>query len=334
MKLGKEDMICKSAKYVLLFFTLFLPLTLSHEYGYSAGKEAGNVIKDIKGRANILREKKTLNAARSDPVFGTDTVKTFDDSRVKILFVDDSLLMIGENSSVSLSGHATEMQKRQRSSVFNLIDGTLNVIVGRSAFEVHTPTAVTAARGTSYVVWVEKGEKPKTGLAVTEGRVDLENIQETGEKIVVPAGKMSYVDEGRSPTPAVVAPPSVIEVLYKKTLAPDERWGPVILRAKGSAVPPPGVASPAQARLMALRAAKIEALRNLLEQSYGVTIVSTSTVGDFALKNDSIKSGVDAFIKGAWVSEERLLSDGSYEVEMEIGLGIGFRRMLLEQEKR
>jgi hypothetical protein len=107
---------------------------------------------------------------------------------------------------------------------------------------------------------------------------------------------------------------------------------PVILKAKGSAVPPPDVVSPAQARLMALRAAKVEALRNLLEQAYGVTIVSASTVRDFAIKNDSIQSRVDAFIKGAWVSEERLLSDGSYEVEMEIGLGIGFRRMFLEQE--
>ncbi len=334
MSLKPALIIAGFEKYILLGLALFLLLVFTSQKADSAGQEAGNV-KDIKGTANILREKKTLNAGENDPVFGTDTVKTFEDSRAKILFIDDSLLMIGENSSVSLSGHLKEMQKKQRTSVFNLVDGVLNVIVGKSAFEVHTPTAVTAARGTSYVVWVEKGANQKTGLIVTEGKVEVGNIQETvGEKMVIPAGRMSYVDEGKSPTPAVVAPPSVIEVLYKNTLAPEERWGPVILRAKGSAVPPPGVVSPAQARLMALRAAKVEALRNLLEQAYGVTIVSTSTVRDFALKNDSIQSRVDSFIKGAWVSEERLLSDGSYEVEMEIGLGIGFRRMFLEQEKK
>ncbi len=49
-------------------------------------------------------------------------------------------------------------------------------------------------------------------------------------------------------------------------------------------------------------------------------------------KNYLLKSRVEGFIKGAWVSEERLIADGSYEVEMEVGLGIGFRRMFLEQE--
>jgi hypothetical protein len=169
-------------------------------------------------------------------------------------------------------------------------------------------------------------------VAVSEGRVDVRNSEETvTEKIIVSAGKMSFVQKGKIPTPAVVAPPEVIQVLYKKTLEQEEIWGPVILRAKGSAIPPPDSVNPAQARLMALRAAKIDALRNLLEQTYSVSIVSDSDVQDFVLKNDTIKAKVDGFIKGAWVSEERLLADGSYEVEMEIGLGIGFRRMLLEQ---
>jgi hypothetical protein len=212
-------------KYILLGLVLFLLLVFISQKAESAGKEAGNV-KDIKGTANILREKKTLDARKNEPVFWTDTIRTRNDSRVKILFVDDSLLMIGENSSVSLSEHLKEMGKKERSSVFNLIDGVLNVIVGKSAFEVHTTTAVTASRGTSYVVWVEKGQKPKTGMAVTEGRVEVRNIQEAvGEKIVISAGKMSYIDEGKPPAPAVVAPPEVIEVLYKKTLAPEERWG-------------------------------------------------------------------------------------------------------------
>ncbi len=314
---------------VFICFIIFLSYS---EIVYSAGTEIGK-FKDVKGKASILREKKTLDAVRNDLVFGADTVKTFDDTRVKILFVDDSLLMIGKNSSVALYAHVKEFAKKERSSAFRLVDGVLNVIVGKSSFEVHTPTAITAARGTSYVVWVEKGPTQKSGMLVTEGRVEVKNAQETiGEKVVISAGKMSYIEEGKPPTPAVVAPPQVIEVLYKNTLAPEERWGPVILKAKGSAIPPPDAVNPVQARLMALRAAKIEALRNLLEQAQGVTIISNSTVADFMLKSDVIKSRVEGFVKGAWVSEERLLSDGSYEVEMEIGLGIGFRRMLLEQE--
>lgn len=294
----------------------------------AAEKEVGNV-KDLRGTASILREKQTGPARKNEPIFRADTVSTSDKSKVKLLFVDDSLLMIGENSKVLISTH---MDKKGRTNVFNLADGAVNVIVGKSGLEIHTPTTVSAARGTSYVVWVENDGTLKTGVAVSEGRVEVRNQEESvTEKIVVPAGKMSFVEKGKAPTPAVVAPPEVIQVLYRRTLEQEEIWGPVILRAKGSAIPPPDAVSPAQARLMALRAAKVEALRNLLEQSYSVTVVSDSMVRDYVLKNDVVKARVDGFIKGAWVAEERLLADGSYEVEMEIGLGLGFRRMLLER---
>ncbi len=291
-------------------------------------KEVGTV-KDMRGSASIQREKETVDARKSEPIFKADTVKTFDKSKMKLLFTDDSLLMIGENSRVLVS---TIIDKKGRTNVFNLADGTVNVIVGKSGLEIHSPTSISAARGTSYVVWVENDGTQRTGVAVSEGRVELRNSEEAvTEKVVVPAGKMSFVEKGKIPSPAVVAPPEVIQVLYKKTLEQEEIWGPVVLRAKGSAIPPPDSVNPAQARLMALRGAKIEALRNLLEQSYSVTVTSDSTLRDYVLRSDTVKAKIEGFIKGAWVSEERLLADGSYEVEMEIGLGIGFRRMLLEQ---
>lgn len=324
---------CRAAFHLLFgcIFVSALILPVFSKDATAGEKEVGNV-KDLRGSASILREKQAVDARKNEPVYRADTVRTSGKSRVKLLFIDDSLLMIGENSKVLIS---TRMDKNGRISVFNLADGVVNVIVGKSGLEIHTPTSVTAARGTSYVVWVENDASQKTGVAVAEGRVEIRNNEEdVREKIVVPAGKMSFIEKGKAPTPAVIAPPEVIQVLYRKTLEQEEIWGPVILRAKGSAIPPPDTTSPAQARLMALRAAKIEALRNLLEQAYSVTVVSDSTVQDFALKNDVIKAGVDGFIKGAWVAEERLLADGSYEVDMEIGLGIGFRRMFLEQAGR
>ncbi len=296
----------------------------------SAGvKEKAGNIKDIKGSANIVRNKKDLNARKNKPVFKTDTVKTHEKSRVKILFIDDSLVMIGENSSFTVSDHFNQSNRNTRSSAFNLINGTINVIVGKKGLEIHTPTAMTAARGTSYLLWTEKN---KTGIAVTEGRVEVRNSNQTvRDKKLVPAGRMTFVAQGKPPATPVFTPPETVKVMYENTLDEKERWGPVILRAKGSGIPPPSARNPAQARLMALRAAKTEALRNLLEQAQGVTILSGSSIEDFTLKSDFIKSKVDAFIKGAWISEERKMSDGSYEVDMEIGLGIGFRRMFLEK---
>ena len=203
----------------------------------------------------------------------------------------------------------------------------MNVIVGKKGFEVHTQTTVSSARGTSFLVWASAG---KTGLAVTEGRVELRNAQEgTGGKVIVDAGNMSIVEIGKPPVVSSRSYPDMVGKYYEETLAPEERWGPVILKATGSGIPPPSAANPAQARLMGLRAAKVDAMRNLLEQAYGVRIVSDTSIRDFAVKDDVINSGVDAFIKKAWVVEERQLADGTMEVDMKIALGIGFRRMFL-----
>ncbi len=110
---------------------------------------------------------------------------------------------------------------------------------------------------------------------------------------------------------------------------PDQgaEWVPIKLSAKGAGAPPATALNPAQARLMAERAAKVDAMRNLLEEAYGVTISSHTTVRNFVTENDTIRARVDAYLKGAKVVDTRYLSDGSAEVEMEITLGYEFRRI-------
>ncbi len=114
---------------------------------------------------------------------------------------------------------------------------------------------------------------------------------------------------------------------YDEPPPPDGEWVPVKVTAKGGGAPPPNAVNQAQARLMAERAAKVDAMRNLLEQTYGVRIKSRTTVRDFITQNDTIKARVNAYIKGARVIDTKYLSDGSVEVEMEIILDYEFRRI-------
>ncbi len=63
---------------------------------------------------------------------------------------------------------------------------------------MHTPAAVAAARGTSYVVWVE--DRQKRGMLVAEVRVEVKNAHEgIVGKVVISAGKMSYAEEDKPP---------------------------------------------------------------------------------------------------------------------------------------
>jgi hypothetical protein len=104
------------------------------------------------------------------------------------------------------------------------------------------------------------------------------------------------------------------------------QWAPVVLRATGGGAPPEKAINPAQARLMSERAAKLDAYRNLLERAYGVAIRANSSVRDFVLKDDTIRSRVEAYIRGAKVIDTRYNDDGGVEVEMEVTLGNDFRQ--------
>ena len=108
---------------------------------------------------------------------------------------------------------------------------------------------------------------------------------------------------------------------------PTAQWVPIILRATGSGAPPERTINPAQARLMTERAAKLDCYRNLLERAYGVAIRSNSSVRDFVLKDDTIRSRVEAYLRGAKVIDTRYHDDGGVEVEMEVTLGYDFRQM-------
>lgn len=92
-----------------------------------------------------------------------------------------------------------------------------------------------------------------------------------------------------------------------------------VLRAKGFGVPPPEQdLTPAEKGLLAKRAGKLDALRNLAEQVYGVRISGNTLVRDFVTRSDDIRSRVFSYIQGARVVSEQPQPDGSYQVEVEI----------------
>ncbi|HHT9121829.1 MAG TPA: hypothetical protein ACFYEF_03070 [Candidatus Wunengus sp. YC63] len=78
---------------------------------------------------------------------------------------------------------------------------------------------------------------------------------------------------------------------------------------------------PAQAKLMARRAARVDALRQLTEVIYGTKITSETYVKDVVTRSDKIESKFQACIRGAREIECRYYEDYSAEVTMEIEVG-------------
>lgn len=97
-------------------------------------------------------------------------------------------------------------------------------------------------------------------------------------------------------------------------------WTQGLITAKGSGAPPTGITVISQARLMAERAAKADALRNLLEAVKGVRVDADTTVENFTTKNDVVMTRVSGIVKGATVVDKRYLSDGGVEVTVAVYL--------------
>jgi hypothetical protein len=91
-------------------------------------------------------------------------------------------------------------------------------------------------------------------------------------------------------------------------------WTTGVITAVGIGAPPAQPANAAQARAMAERAAQVVAYRNLLEAVKGVRIDATTTVENFMVTSDVIRTQVSGFVQGAMVMDKKYMSDGSVEV--------------------
>ncbi|KPK88780.1 MAG: hypothetical protein AMJ94_14130 [Deltaproteobacteria bacterium SM23_61] len=95
-------------------------------------------------------------------------------------------------------------------------------------------------------------------------------------------------------------------------------WSEQVIRATGSGAPNPDAPNVAAARLGAERAAKADALRNILETIKGVRIDSETLVVNAMTQNDVIRTRVQGIVRGARAVKTRYLSDGAVEVTVEI----------------
>lgn len=96
-------------------------------------------------------------------------------------------------------------------------------------------------------------------------------------------------------------------------------WQDQMLFATGIGSPNPQVPLAAQ-RAGAIRAAQMDALRQMLETVKGMNLTSETTVRNAMIENDVIETHVSGVVKNFKKVETRYLSDGSVEVDVEMPL--------------
>lgn len=163
----------------------------------------------VRGKASVERIGKKLDAQPKLGIELQDTVATAEGGRVKLLFIDDSVLTLAEKSRMNVDTFVHSRSDRGK-SMFNLLDGKMRAVVGKTKFEVKTPTVVAAARGT--VILFEIGSQdgqPFTRITCLEGVVEVRSLTDVSgtPPAVLSPGQSIVVTMGQSmPTPTQLSP--------------------------------------------------------------------------------------------------------------------------------
>lgn len=99
----------------------------------------------------------------------------------------------------------------------------------------------------------------------------------------------------------------------------ETNWDRQVITVTGIGVPPTGTRA-AQAKILARRAAIVDAYRYLAEYVQGVNVDAETTVEMAMTQSDVVKTRVSAVVKGARIvpGSEKFTSDGAYEVTLEL----------------
>ena len=174
---------------------------------------AANLITSLSGDVEVVRGGNSIKASKGFQVQVGDRIKTGPNSNATVTLSDGSTLELGESGDLTLDQHTLGANGATTTRV-GLLTGALRSTVAKVAgatapdFEVHTPNAVGAARGTVYDMDHQNGVVRKefagceefSDVSVYEGDVEVSNVKNPGAGTVdVPAGKKAVVACGLIP---------------------------------------------------------------------------------------------------------------------------------------
>jgi hypothetical protein len=92
---------------------------------------------------------------------------------------------------------------------------------------------------------------------------------------------------------------------------------------------------PAQQRLLAIRAARLDAYRGLAEQVYGQFLDGATTVADAILRSDRVRAQVEGIIHGAEVVSINPVGNDTYELTLSLDRDVvrELRALYLEETR-
>lgn len=129
----------------------------------STGLFAGSVatVTALKGTASIFREGAKSEALLGAELLAKDNITTADNSKLQMIFSDETIVTLGKNSNFSIEEYLFE-NTEEPVVEFGMIKGAMRTITGKigklapQKFKVKTKTATIGIRGTNFSIIIEE----------------------------------------------------------------------------------------------------------------------------------------------------------------------------------
>ena len=160
------------------------------------------------GKGTITRGTQTFNSIKDFKLEKSDTLKTFDNSSIKIKFEDNTLVTLGKNSALNISDYVyDEVNPKNSKSELNFFEGSFKSITGKigkvspDRFKLKTKSASIGIRGT-----IVLGNQSK--IMCTQGSI---RVSAFGTTVIMPQGTKTVILPGTPPTAPESIQPSDIQ---------------------------------------------------------------------------------------------------------------------------
>jgi hypothetical protein len=193
-------------------FSIFCALISMLIWQGIAVAQVGQIAR-VDGTAQLRRASQLYGVGAAMPVFLNDQVSTDAASSLAINLNGGSALEVGESSTIVLDEHVLPPNQSAFRTRVSMLTGKLRSVVphtlGTADFEVHTPNAVVAVRGTDFLVSFSDGQKrfgypgceTFTDVSVQTGTVAVANMANPNATVSVPEGFSTTVACGNAPLP-------------------------------------------------------------------------------------------------------------------------------------
>lgn len=183
----------------------------------AVGEDVGTVAA-VRGTASVGRGDVRTAAAVGMPVQLGDQLSTGADGQLRVLFRDDSVVDLSENSSLVVDQQVFDPAGGTFTSLLKLVGGKARSLVSEyyrnpgAAYQIETPTAVAGVRGTSFLVAYDP-DADATEVIGIHGQIEVRSLAaRAAETVYVTEQETTTVSRGQAPT----APVLMNEQLFRR----------------------------------------------------------------------------------------------------------------------